>query len=173
MSTTRHLLPFAAMLLALAACGGGDEGSNDAAPRSDGTAATTAQASGANGEALYQQRCSSCHQANGQGSPGVYPPLAGSEYATAANAGVPIRIVIHGIQGPLTVKGQQYNSLMPAYGLGITMSDPEVAAVLTYVRSQWGNSASAVTAEDVARVREETKDQSGAVTAESLRPLMG
>ncbi len=166
MSTSRFI-PLALSLLLLSACGGGDEGA-----ASQGAATTTAQASGVNGESLYQQRCSSCHQANGQGSPGVYPPLAGSEYVLAKDAGVPARIVIHGIQGPLTVDGQQYNSLMPAYGLGITMSDAEVAAVLTYIRSSWGNAASAVTAADVAKVREATAGHSGAMTVELLRPLM-
>jgi mono/diheme cytochrome c family protein len=164
------LAPLVAFVLVLAACGGGGDDANTAGDAAGG--ATTTASAGPDGAALYQQRCASCHQANGQGTPGVYPPLAASEYSTSANAGVPIRIVIHGIQGPITVKGQQFNSLMPAYGLGIVMSDAEVAAVLTYVRSSWGNSASAVSAADVARVREETKDHTGAVTAELLRPLM-
>lgn len=170
----RSLVPLVASLLMLTACGGGDGGDTNAGGDTAGAAGatSTAAASGANGEALYQQRCASCHQANGQGTTGVYPPLAGSEYAAATNPGVPIRVVIHGMQGPLTVKGQQFNSLMPAYGLGIVMSDAEVAAVLTYVRSSWGNAASAVSAADVARVREETKDHTGAMTAELLRPLM-
>lgn len=148
-------------------CGG------EKAPSTDSGTSTPVVAAAPAGEALYLQRCSSCHQANGAGLAGVYPPLAGSEYATNGNAGVPIRVVIHGLQGPITVKGAQFNSLMPAYGLGIVMSDPEVASVLTYVRSSWGNSASAVTAEDVARVREESKAHVGAVTAEILKPLMG
>lgn len=172
MSMSR-VAPFAVTALLLVACGGGDSAASGSAPVPGASpSVSTAAASGPDGQALYQQRCSSCHQANGQGSPGVYPPLAGSEYAVAKDAGVPIRIVIHGIQGPLTVKGQQFNSLMPAYGLGITMSDAEVAAVLSYVRSSWGNKASAVTAADVARVREETKGHSGAMTADILRPLM-
>ncbi len=93
--------------------------------------------------------CAACHQANGRGMPGAYPPLAGSEFATAAPE-IPIRIVILGLQGPLTVKGQRYNNTMPAWG---SFSDADIAATLTYVRSQWGNAASAVTAEEVAAVR--------------------
>jgi mono/diheme cytochrome c family protein len=75
------------------------------------------------------------------------------------------------MQGPLTVKGTEYNGLMPAYGTGIEMSNEEVAAVLTYVRQSWGNTASAVTPQDVAteRAAQTTKD---AVTAEELKPLM-
>jgi mono/diheme cytochrome c family protein len=121
---------------------------------------------------LYEQRCVSCHQPNGQGLPGTYPPLAGSEFATAANVEVPIRVLMHGMQGPVTVKGQRFESVMPAYGLGIEMSDEEVAAVLTYVRSSCGNAASAITPADVARVRGAPRSRTGPVTEEELRSLM-
>jgi mono/diheme cytochrome c family protein len=104
--------------------------------------------------------------------PGAFPPLVGSEYATAANVAVPIRIVLHGLQGPITVKGVQYNSVMPAYGTGIVMSDEEVAAVLTYVRRSWGNSASAVTPADVAKERSAARSRTGPMTAEELRSLL-
>jgi mono/diheme cytochrome c family protein len=93
--------------------------------------------------------CAGCHQANGQGLPGAFPPLAGSEIASAAPE-IPIRIVLLGVQGPLTVKGQRFNGLMPAWG---SFSDADIAATLTYVRSQWGNSAPAVTTQQVAVVR--------------------
>ncbi|MGK2962141.1 MAG: c-type cytochrome, partial [Gemmatimonadaceae bacterium] len=115
--------------------------------------------------------CVSCHQANGEGLPGSFPPLAGSEYAAAANTSVPINIVIRGMQGPLTVKGAQYNGLMPPYGLGIEMSDDEVAAVLTHVRSSWGNNASAITAQEVAAVRAQAAGKPP-VTAEEVAPLL-
>lgn len=165
----------ASLALLVAACGGGGD-SADAGASSNaavaGGATKAAVASGPDGEKIYQQRCVSCHQVNGLGTPGVFPPLAGSEYADNANVAVPIRIVLHGLQGPITVKGTEYNSLMPAYGIGIVMSDAEVAAVLTYVRSSWGASASAVTAEDVAREREATKGHTGAMTADLLKPLM-
>lgn len=160
-----RLLAVLAALAATTACGGGDQ------PAAD-TAAAPPAAAPSGGEALYQQRCMSCHQATGLGIPGTYPPLAGSEFAAATNPGVPIRIVMHGVQGPITVKGTTYNSLMPAYGVGVVMSDEEIASLLTYVRSSWGNSASAVTAADVAKERAVTSAQSGAVTADQLKPLM-
>ncbi len=100
---------------------------------------------GADGQQAYQ-RCTVCHQATGQGVSGAFPPLAGSEWATAANAALPIRIVLKGLQGAITVKGARYNGAMPAFGTGQPMNDADVAAVLTYVRSSWGNKASAVTA---------------------------
>lgn len=171
----RLIVPTVAALClsVLTACGGG-EAKDSAASGATKAAATTAQAgtqAGA-GERAFQMRCVSCHQANGEGTPGVFPPLVGSEFATAANVGVPIRVVIHGLQGPITVKGVAYNSVMPPYGIGIEMSDAELAAVLTYVRSSWGNSASAVTPEDVARERAASKDHTGAMTAEILHELM-
>jgi mono/diheme cytochrome c family protein len=93
--------------------------------------------------------CAGCHQATGQGLPGAFPPLAGSEFAIAAPE-IPIRIVLLGVQGPLTVKGQRFNGTMPAWG---SFSDADIAATLTYVRAQWGNAAPAVTAAQVAAVR--------------------
>jgi mono/diheme cytochrome c family protein len=159
-----------AAVILLAACDGGDGAASDAADA--GSTPAVASASSVNGEALYQQRCSSCHQMTGEGLTGVYPPLTGSEYVTASNVALPVRVVLHGLQGPITIKGAEYNSLMPAYGLGIVMSDVEVAAVVTYIRSSWGNSASAVTPEQVAQEREATKDHTGAMTAELLAPLL-
>lgn len=111
-----------------------------------------------------------CHQANGQGLPGSFPPLAGSGFANAANVAIPINVVTRGIQGPLTVKGAQYNGVMPAYGTGIEMSDEEVAAVLTCVRQSWGNTASAGTPEDVAKVRA-TQTSKMPVAEEELKAL--
>jgi len=93
--------------------------------------------------------CAGFHQTTGLGLPGAFPPLAGSEIATAAPE-IPIRIVLLGLQGPLTVKGQRFNGTMPAWG---SFSDADIAATLTYVRSQWGNGASTVTAPQVAAGR--------------------
>lgn len=164
----------ALLLAVLLGCGGEKGPATDtsapapaAAP--EGAPAGAATASG--GEALYQ-RCVTCHQANGAGIPGSFPPLAGSEYATAANVVVPIRVVLHGMQGAVTVKGTQYNGVMPAYGTGIEMSDDEVAAVLTYVRQSWGNSASAITAQDVARERAAQRSATGPTTEAELKALM-
>lgn len=171
----RLFAPSAALLLlfVLSACGGGGDASRGEDGDEHGerkSASATAQP--ALGERTYQQRCISCHQANGEGTAGVFPPLVGAEHANAANVGVPIRIVVHGLMGPITVKGTEYNSVMPPYGLGIVMSDAEVAAVLTYIRSSWGNKASAVTEEDVEEEREAMKGHTGAVTAALLKPLM-
>ena len=168
--TERRPLVLAFLLAATSVACGGSETAQSSDTASAAAPVAGAPAAPASGELLYQ-RCVTCHQPNGQGMPGTFPPLAGSEYATAANVSVPIRIVMRGMQGPLTVKGVEYNGLMPAYGIGIEMSNEEVAAVLTYVRQSWGNQASAITAEDVAKERaaQTTKD---AVTAAELKPLM-
>jgi mono/diheme cytochrome c family protein len=150
-------------LLAIA-CGGGDKApASGTAQAGPGTAATAAAADGA---AVYQ-RCITCHQANGMGTPGVYPPLAGSSIVTGP-ATIPIRIILRGLQGPVTVKGTEYNGVMPQYGVGIEMSDAEIAAVLTYVRSSFGNQATAVTVEEVARERAAIASKVGAWTAAEL-----
>ncbi len=158
------------LLALLAACAGEDpQRSATADTSAPGTVAAVSGGQSA-GQDLYQ-RCVSCHQANGEGLAGSFPPLAASEYSTAANTSVPIQIVIRGMQGPLTVKGAQYNGLMPPYGLGIEMSDDEVAAVLSYVRSAWGNNASAITPQEVAAVRAQAAGKPP-VTAEEVAPLL-
>lgn len=97
------------------------------------------------GRRAYQRDCVACHQASGQGIVGVFPPLAGSDFL---NADVPraIRAITQGLTGPITVNGVQYNSVMPALGL----SREDVANVLTYVYSQWGNTSVVVSPEGVA-----------------------
>jgi mono/diheme cytochrome c family protein len=105
--------------------------------------------SGANGESTYIANCASCHQPNGKGLTGTFPPLAGSAIATGDPVKL-IRIVKFGITGPLAVAGNRYAGMMPAWNA--TLSDDAIASVLTYVRSSWGNHAGAVTAAQVGAV---------------------
>jgi mono/diheme cytochrome c family protein len=102
------------------------------------------------GGAVYQEVCVVCHQADGNGLPGAFPPLAGAGefYGTPQNqAG----IIINGLSGEIVVKGQTFNGNMQAWG--DVLSDYEIAAVATYVRSAWGNEDGIVLPEDVAAVR--------------------
>lgn len=103
-----------------------------------------------NGAVVYDRVCKACHQANGEGMAGIWPPLAGAGdyYGDAQNHA---RIVVHGLNGEIVVKGETYNGVMPAQG-GL-LSDYEIAAVLTYVRHSWGNDDGMVSPEDVASVR--------------------
>jgi mono/diheme cytochrome c family protein len=104
------------------------------------------------GKTLYSN-CMSCHQANGRGLPPVYPPLRGSEIVHG-DAETLVKIVMHGMEGPIVVDGQRYNQVMPAAPL---VTDEEIAAVLSYVRSAWGNTGAPIDAATVAKVREESK----------------
>lgn len=98
------------------------------------------------GAKVYSTNCSSCHQANGKGQPGVFPPLAGNAVVTG-DASKVIHIVKNGLSGKISVNGTTYNGQMPPWKG--TLSDNDIAAVITYVRSSWGNHASAVTASQV------------------------
>lgn len=115
------------------------------------------------GKRLYSN-CMSCHQANGRGLPPVYPPLRASEIVLGDPETL-VKIVMHGLEGKISVDGQVYNQVMPAAPL---RTDDEIAAVLTYVRSAWGNAASAVDAALVAKVREETKGRNRSFTSREL-----
>ena len=108
------------------------------------------------GKKNYETVCVTCHQATGLGVEGIYPPLDGSEWVQGSPDRV-IRIVLYGLKGPVTVKGKQYSAAaMPAFGKvvgsGYNWSDDRIAAVLTFVRQQWGNKADPITAEQVAAV---------------------
>ena len=115
------------------------------------------------GKRLYSN-CMSCHQANGRGLPPVYPPLRGSEIVHG-DAATLVKIVMHGLEGPIMVDGQRYNQVMPAAPL---RTDDEIAAVLTYVRSAWGNTGEPVDAALVAKIREETKGRNRPFTSKEL-----
>jgi mono/diheme cytochrome c family protein len=159
-------------LLTLAACGGGDQAPPpDAPPPIPASTPTPGDPAAflAKGQATYQQICVSCHQADGTGMPGVYPPLDGSEWLTG-DARVPIAIVLHGMMGPITVAGQTYDNMMTAWGA--MLSDEDAAAVVSYVRATYGNGAGPVTAADVAAIRE-AEGQRGPWTADEVKAKYG
>ena len=92
------------------------------------------------GKGIYAKTCLACHQANGQGVPNAFPPLAKSDYLNA-DTNRAIRAVLNGLTGPITVNGKKFNSVMTGQGL----NDQQVADVLTYVYSSWGNNNTKVT----------------------------
>lgn len=99
------------------------------------------------GKRIYDTSCFACHQMNGQGLPGAFPPLAKSDYLN--NKTKAISAVVHGLEGKITVNGKEFDSIMPAQ----ILSDEDVANVLTYVYSAWGNSKKVVTPAEVKAVR--------------------
>lgn len=105
----------------------------------------------AGGKRIYESSCFACHQSNGQGLPGAFPPLAKSDFLN--NKEKSISAVIHGLEGPVKVNGKEFNSVMPAQ----ILSDEDAANVLTYVYSMWGNSKKVVTPAEVKAVRDAGK----------------
>ena len=103
------------------------------------------------GEAIYRNVCQACHLPSGQGIPGVFPPLAGSDFLRDRTR--VIRVLCEGLEGPIVVNGQRYNGVMPLFPL----SDREVADVLTFVQGSWGNTGEPYREEDVTRVRASLK----------------
>ncbi len=104
------------------------------------------------GELLFAGTCSTCHQGNGEGLAGVFPPLAKSSFI----ADYPERlseVILHGLQGSVTVNGQDYNSVMPPMS---QLTDDEVANIATYVLNSWGNPGGAVSKEEAAEMRAST-----------------
>ena len=120
------------------------------------TAATSAKAGAltvqeqvAAGKALFAGTCSTCHQPDGKGMEGVFPPLAGSDYIKADPKALP-RVILHGLVGPVKVNGKDYNSNMPPMS---QLTDDEVANISTYVLNSWGNPGGRITKQEAAAIR--------------------
>lgn len=129
------------------------------------------QGGAADGASLFAASCASCHQASGKGLPGAFPPLDSSGWVQAKPE-VPVQILLHGISGEIKVRGTAYNSVMPPFGS--SMSDAEIAAVVTYIRQSWSNQAEAVTADFVAKQRAATKDRAAPwAGGTEIRKLVG
>jgi nitrite reductase (NO-forming) / hydroxylamine reductase len=134
----RHAALALATSLALTACG------SDPQPGSDGTPAS------GDGRAAYLANCSACHQPDGRGLPGAFPPLAAADWLREQPTEASIRALLQGLTGPITVNGVTYNSVMPPVA---HLSDHDISAILSYVYANWGNDGREVTAEMVATVR--------------------
>jgi mono/diheme cytochrome c family protein len=117
------------------------------------------------GRRIYLVNCAACHQATGLGLPGAYPTLAGSEWVTGPDERI-IRIVLSGLSGSITVMSTQFNFSMPAFGP--QLKDEQIAGVLTYVRSEWGNSAAPVSPDKVKTIRAAIAGRTGPWSPEEL-----
>lgn len=105
------------------------------------------------GSILYTKYCMTCHQADGKGVRGMFPPLAGNAKITGPSADL-IKIVLFGLQGPITVNERDYNQLMPAQGY---LNDTQIADILNYIRNSWENKAQPITPGDVGKIRKPGK----------------
>jgi mono/diheme cytochrome c family protein len=101
------------------------------------------------GEDIFRKYCSTCHQPDGQGLPGLFPSLHESDWV-AGDKGRLIRLALRGMQGPIVVNGNRFSNVMTPHDF---LTDEQISAVLTFVRQSFGNDAEAVLADEVARVR--------------------
>ncbi|WP_183566767.1 c-type cytochrome [Mucilaginibacter sp. SP1R1] len=107
------------------------------------------------GAKVYATYCANCHQKNGKGDGNLFPPLSGSEWVTGGKymeKDLAIRVLLNGLEGPVKVKNVPYNSVMPKHSF---LSDTQIAQVLTYIRNNFGNNSSLVTASEVKKIRAE------------------
>lgn len=120
------------------------------------------------GKAVFDNVCGLCHNPDGMGKPNQAPPLAGSEWVK----GIPSRMIpipLIGLSGPVSVKGHEWNLAMPA--MGASLSDEDLAAVLSYIRQSWGNSASEISAEQVRKVKDQMGRRTQPLTAFELNAV--
>ena len=116
------------------------------------------------GAAVYARTCIACHQPTGMGLPPVFPPIANAPIVVG-NPELPIKFILQGLMGPITVNGTTYNSMMPPVP---GVSDAEIADVLTYVRQSFGNQGNPVSADQVKAVRAATAGRTSPWTTAEL-----
>ncbi|MDX2080906.1 MAG: cytochrome c [Terrimicrobiaceae bacterium] len=123
------------------------------------------------GKRVFTQNCVVCHQTTGLGVAGQFPPLAGSEWVLGGDwhgDNHLVKLMLQGLQGPIQVKGNTYNNAMPPWA---QLTDEQIAAVLTYIRNEWGNSAPPITIEFVAQIRQETGARTEPWTQRELQAI--
>jgi mono/diheme cytochrome c family protein len=152
----KHTVVVIASILFLAACSGrGDKSGSQSASTSEVKRELPAKVQSADisdhpGKQLYNQHCLPCHQADGNGVPGMFPPLTDPDWIDGDNNRL-ISIVIHGLDEEIVVKGEHYNTIMAPLPY---LSDREVTDVLNYVRRKFGTSLNEITLEEVRKLRD-------------------
>ena len=123
------------------------------------------------GKRIFTQNCVVCHQTTGLGVPGQFPPLAGSEWVLGGDwhgDNHIVKILLKGLQGPVQVKGAAFNNAMPPWG---QLKDEQIAFVLTYIRSEWGNAAPPITPDYVKQIRAATADRTEPWSQKALQAI--
>jgi len=123
------------------------------------------------GKRLFSQNCAVCHQGTGMGVAGQFPPLVGSEWVVGGawvGDNHLVKVLLAGMQGPVQVKGDTYNNAMPAWA---QLKDEQIAAVLTYIRSEWGNAAAPITVDYVKTIRAATADRKDPWAQKELKAI--
>jgi mono/diheme cytochrome c family protein len=121
------------------------------------------------GRMVFARSCSQCHQYSGMGDPSKAPPLVGAEWLLGAGPNRIGRILLDGFTGPVNIKGKIWNLNMPSWKE--QLKDDEIAAVLSYVRNEWGNHAPVIRPEQIARIRELEKERSTPWTFDELEHI--
>ena len=119
------------------------------------------------GEKVFAVRCASCHQANGLGIAGQYPPLDGSNWVTS-DPGIITNIILKGLKGEIVVKGETYGTSAAVNMAAVAISDREIANVVTYVRQAWGNNAEEIFEDEVASIRSDSAEQQDQWTGDQI-----
>jgi mono/diheme cytochrome c family protein len=119
------------------------------------------------GEKVFAVRCASCHQANGLGITGQYPPLDGSNWVTA-DPGIVTNIILKGLKGEIVVKGETYGTSAAVNMAAVAISDREIANVVTYVRQAWGNNVDEIFEDEVAAIRADSIEQQDQWTGDQI-----
>jgi mono/diheme cytochrome c family protein len=130
---------------------------------------TGAAAVALHGKKVYEAVCGVCHGVDGAGKPGQAPPLAGSEFVNTKGANRLAHIPLEGLNGTIKVEGKDWSLNMAA--MGAALPDADLAAVLTYVRTSWGNKGGEVTADDVKKVRDAVGGHPQPVTGDDLMKM--
>lgn len=122
------------------------------------------------GEGIYRAQCASCHQMDGMGLPGLYPPLVGTQWVTGSEERL-VRVILHGLTGTIMVRGETYRGAMP--GHQHLMDAAQVAEVVNYIRNTWGNDADSVSVETVEGIQQTEEGRRRPWTEEELAPWNG
>jgi mono/diheme cytochrome c family protein len=125
-------------------------------------------------EMAYRTACATCHQWDGRGIVGFYPPLAGTEWVRMDDPGVLIRIILHGMVGPVTVNGEVYQTSAPIMpGQGPMLPDDRIARIVGFVLNEFGDQNVEVTEQMVRQIRDAEKDRSLPWTEKELLQGVG
>lgn len=120
------------------------------------------------GKMVFDALCMNCHQPDGKGLLGIYPSLIGSDWVSGDKATL-IKILVHGLNGPITLNGKEFAAIAPVPMPPSSLNDEQIADVLTYMRSSFGNKAEAVTKDEVKAVRDVNKDRTAMWTPVELK----
>jgi len=160
MQTRIYLLPALVLAVSISACGQGDQAQPPAVASQQNDPAVAVHAAEAasisledriaNGKKVYSNVCAACHQAEGQGLAGAFPPLAGSDVLAESGGMIAVNAALNGRSGPITVNGVEYNGVMPPLSY---LSDQQVADAVTFVLNSWGNPGGEISVAQVSAAR--------------------